>query len=165
MTPIPLKRLTPRDINEGPLPVPLVHTQLFIVYGVVTASVQKKSKFDVTRTEPMLMGRFKAVRARDRQEFTGERLYLPDRDYQTQIANANCPDRETGEVNEISIAYNIGYKPASSSPAGYTFTVQPVIDYKVQDALADVEKQINFDKVLPALAAPEKMAEKTSAKK
>lgn len=153
MTPIPLKKITARDVNEGPLATPTTHTPLYVVYGVVTSTVAKKSKFNAGATEPLLMGRFKAVRARDRQEFTAERLYIPDRDYQNQLAAA-CFNAETGEVNEISIAYSVGYKPSSTSPVGYTFTVSPVIDYKVQDALADVEKQINFDKVLPALAAP-----------
>jgi len=155
MTPIPLKKITAKDVMEVEkgklLQVPDKHTQLFVVYGVVTASLKKPSKHDANQM--LLMGRFKAVRASDRQEFTSQQLYLPDRDYQNQLATANCPDRETGEVNEISLAFNVGYK-AGASPTGYVFTCEPVIDYKVQDALADVEKQINFDKVLPALAGP-----------
>lgn len=156
MTPTPLKKMTVKEIMEigrgGALEIPKEHTQLAVIYGVVTASIAKPTQFN--KNEVLLMGRFKAVRAKDRQEFTAERLYLPDSDYQKQLAQANCPDRDSGEVFEINFAYNVGYKPLPGSPTGYAFTCSPVIDYKVQDALADVEKQINFDKVLPALAAP-----------
>lgn len=164
MTPIPLKKMTVKEVMEigrgDALEVPTGHTQLFVVYGVVTASIDKPTQFN--KKEVLLMGRFKAVRAKDRQEFTSERLYLPDSDYQQQLAAANRPDKESGEVFEISLAYNVGYKPLPGSPTGYAFTVSPVIDYKVQDALADVEKQINFDKVFAALPAP---AEDKSNKK
>lgn len=167
MSPIPLKKIAVKEVMETPkgqnlaIPEAGAHVQLFVVYGVVTASIKKPSKHDPNQM--LLMGRFKAVRASDRKEFSAEQLYLPDRDYQNQLAAANCPDRSTGEVNEISVAYNIGYK-AGASPTGYVFTCQPVIDYKVQDALADVEKQINFDKVLPALAAPASGSESSGGK-
>lgn len=150
----PLKKLTPGTVmgvkKDDRLPVPESHTVLYTVYGVVTGVIDKPTQHN--KNQKLLMGRFEAVRASDRQTYTSLQLYLPDNNYQEQLAAA-CRNKDTGEISEISCAFLIGYK-AGASPTGYVWTVEPVLDTKAQDALADVRKMMPFDKILPALAAP-----------
>lgn len=153
MEAISLKKLTIASILEPrTLSVPANPERLCVIYGAATGATVKPTKFN--KEQKVLIGRFEAVRASDRQVFNSQFLYLPDNTYQEQIANM-CTNFETGETKEISFGFAISFK-AGASPTGYVFTMEPMTDQKAQDALADVRKTLmpNLDKFLPALAAP-----------
>lgn len=169
MTPVPLKKITVAEVfgygrpaDDAKLKAPTSHVHLLYVYGAVTSAVAKPSKFNPN--EKVLIGRFEAVRVSDRQQFTAERLYLPDRDYQLQLATACAPNAETGEVNEPEFGFMIGYRPGNS-PQGYVFTCEPMTDTRVQDRLANVRKLLSDSDILkrfnlPQLAAPAEASNK-----
>lgn len=159
---IPLKKITTADVYaygrpaaDKKLRVPETHTLLLYVYGVVTAAVTKPSKFD--EHQRLLIGRFEAVRVSDGQKFTGEQLYLPNRDYQNALADA-CKPNDQGVVSEPEFGYMVGYM-AGASPTGYVFSCEPLTDTRAQDRLASVRKLVSETDLLkrfnlPALAAP-----------
>lgn len=156
----PLKKMSPATVMEMPrgekMPPPLVPTGLCAIYGVVSGTAPSKTQFDANGV--VLIGRFEAVRAKDRKRFTSEKLYLPDQTYQKQLAAAVKPD-DNGEVHPVRFGFNIGFSPMPSSPTGYNFTCEPMLDVKEQDALNEVRHQIDLDKFLPKLiAAPDKVA-------
>lgn len=159
MTPIPLKKITVAEVMTQEFmkgTKPTSHTLLMYIIGAVTGAVQKKSKHK--EDQKLLLGRFEATRISDRQVFTAERLYLPDNDYQEQLAKASAPTAD-GEVNEVEFGFMIGWRPQSSSPTGYVFSVEPMTDTRAQDRLASVRKLVNETDLLkrfnlPALAAP-----------
>lgn len=160
MTPIPLKKITVAEVMSQEFmksQKPKEHALLLYVIGAVTGAVSKPSKHK--EDQKLLLGRFEATRIFDRQEFTAERLYLPDNDYQEQLAKA-CVTAD-GQVVEIEFGFMIGWRPQSSSPTGYVFTVEPMTDTRAQDRLASVRKLVKETDMLkrfnlPALAAPDK---------
>lgn len=160
-TPIPLKKITTADIvgKDFLKTLPKGHELLYYVYGAVTGAVTKPSKHK--QEQKLLLGRFEAVRISDRQVFTGERLYLPDNDYQEKLAAASGPDKDTGEIREPEFGFMIGWRPQSSSPTGYVFSCEPMTDTKAQDRLSNVRKLVSETDLLkrfnlPALSAPAK---------
>lgn len=153
----PLKKMSTATVMEMPrgekMQAPAAHTPLCAIYGVVTGFAKSKSAFDPE--DVVLIGRFKAVRAKDRKEFTAEKLHLPDKTYQKQLAEAVKPDAN-GEIHYVNFGFNIGFAPMPSSPTGYNFTCSPMLDVKAQDQFAEIERQIDLDKFLPKLLkAPE----------
>jgi hypothetical protein len=160
--PIPLKKITTADVyaygrpkGEEKLRVPDKYMLLLYVYGAVASAIVKPSKFD--ENQQVLIGRFEAVRVSDNQKFTSEQLYLPNKDYQTQLANA-CQPSADGVVNEPEFGFMIGYM-AGNSPTGYVFSCEPLTDTRIQDRLANVRKLVSDTDILkrfnlPALAAP-----------
>lgn len=171
MTPIPLKKLTMAEIVGKDLlkaPGTNIHKQLAVIYGTVSSAAVKPSKFD--ENQKILLGRFEARNVITGQEYTSERLYLPDRDYQESLARACAPNPETGEVNEPEFGFVIGIRDHAKSPTGYTFTCEPFTDVKAQDRLDRVRKLVKDTDILkrfnlPALAAPEDDKPKSNAKK
>ena len=162
MTPIALKKITTKEI-VGDLKAPDRFTQLYYVYGAVTGAKEGKGKFK--DKEYVLIGRFEAVRVSDRQEFTAQRLYLPDATYQDSLAEMVLKGTADGEAVEPEFAFMIGFDKHAKSPTGYAFTCEPMTDTRAQDRLSNVKKLLNDTKLLerfnlPALAAPEsKVAE------
>jgi len=152
--PTPLKKMTVALVMEiargEKMPAPTVPTGLCAIYGVVTGTAPAKTQFD--KDGVVLIGRFKAVRAKDRKAFTAEKLYLPDNTYQKQLAAAVAPDAN-GEIHYVNFGFNIGFSPMPSSPTGYNFTCVPMLDVKAQDQFAEIEHQIDLDKFLPKLIA------------
>lgn len=156
--PIPLKKLTVaevigKDVLKTP---PAKHELLCYIIGAVTQGVPKPTEYNADQI--LLLGRFEAVRLSDRQRFTAERLYLPDNDYQNQLAAAAKPT-DAGVVNEPEFGFMIGWKPQASSPTRYVFTCEPMTDTRVQDRLDNVRKLVTDGAILkrfnlPALAAP-----------
>jgi hypothetical protein len=156
MTPIALKKITTKDI-VGELKAPDKAMQLYYVYGAVTGAKSQKGKYK--EKEFLLIGRFEAVRVSDRQEFTAQRLYLPDATYQDSLATTVLTPNADGEVVEPEFAFMIGYGPHAKSPTGYAFTCEPMTDTRAQDRLSNVKKLLNDSKLLerfnlPALEAP-----------
>jgi hypothetical protein len=160
----PLKKMSTATVMEvargTALEAPTVHTGLYAVFGIVSGTAPAPTQFD--KNGVVLIGRFKAVRAKDRQVFTAEKLYLPDSTYQKQMAAAVKAD-EQGEVHPVRFGFNVGFAPMPSSPTGYNFTCTPMLDVAEQDALAEIEHQIDLDKFLPKLAAPAAPEEKKVA--
>jgi hypothetical protein len=154
---MPLKKMSTATIMQitrgDKMEAPTVATGLYAVFGVVSGTSPAPTQFD--KNGVVLLGRFKAVRAKDRAEFTSEKLYLPDATYQRSLAEAVKAD-ENGEVHPVRMGFNIGFSPMPSSPTGYNFTCVPMLDVKEQDALAEIEHQIDLDKFLPRLGGPEK---------
>lgn len=150
----PLKKITTKSVMEvergNPLIAPTTHQSLFAVYGVVTGTAPAPTNFD--KDGVVLIGRFKAVRGKDRKMFTSEKLFLPDSTYQKQLAAMIKPD-ENGEIHQVNFGFNVGYAPMPGSPTGYNFTCSPMLDVKAQDALAAIEDQLDLDKFLPKLLA------------
>ena len=155
----PLKKITVaeimgKDFLKAP---PKEHAQLFYVIGACTGAVDKPSKH--RDDQKLLMGRFEAVRLSDGKTFTSERLYLPDNDYQEQLAKASGVDAN-GEVREPEFGFMIGWQPNTKSPTGYVFSCEPMLDTKAQDRLSAVRNRLSESKLLerfgvkPALAAP-----------
>lgn len=150
----PLKKMSTSSVMElargEKMQPPTTHTPLCAIYGVVTGFAKSKSAYDPD--DVVLIGRFKAVRAKDRKAFTAEKLHLPDKTYQKQLAEAVRPDTN-GEVHYVNFGFNIGFAPMPSSPTGYNFTCSPMLDVKAQDQFAEIEHQIDLDKFLPKLLA------------
>jgi len=156
MTPIALKKITTKEI-VGDLKAPDKFSQLYYVYGAVTGAKKQKGKFK--DEEYVLIGRFEAVRVSDRQEFTAQRLYLPDTTYQDSLAMTVLTPTADGEVVEPEFAFMIGYDKHAKSPTGYAFTCEPMTDTRAQDRLSNVKKLLNDSKLLerfnlPALESP-----------
>lgn len=153
-TVFPLKKMSTATIMETPrgekMQPPNAHTGLYAVYGVASGLAPAKTQFDANGI--VLIGRFKAVRAKDRKTFSAEKLFLPDKTYQSQIATFLKAD-ENGEVHPVKFGFNVGFSPMASSPAGYIFTCSPMLDVKEQDALAAIEHELDLDKFLPKLLA------------
>lgn len=149
-----LRKITARDVMElgkNKMPVPTEFTPLYVVYGVCTGLVAKPTQFD--SDSYAIVGRFEAVRAKDHARFSSEQLYLPG-DKHDYVVGLMQPNKDTGLIPEYQIAFNIGYGPDDKSAAGYVYTCSPVLDTKVQDALADTRKQVDamLGKLLPAPA-------------
>lgn len=166
MTPVPLKKITVADVmkygkpKEWKLVAPKEFTQLMWVYGAVSDALLKPSKFDAE--QKVLIGRFEAVRVEDRQTFTGQQLYLADKNHQNALAQVIEKAQVNGEIIEPEFAFMIGFQPGNS-PQGYVFSEEPMTDTRVQDRLANVRNLLNTGKLLerfnlPALNAPEKVA-------
>jgi hypothetical protein len=162
MTPIPLKKITVADVmkygkaKDWKLIASEGFVQLMWVYGAVADALVKPSKFDAN--QQVLIGRFECVRVEDRQIFTGQQLYLADKNHQNALAQVVNKARESGEVIEPEFAFMIGYQPGNS-PQGYVFSEEPMTDTRVQDRLSSVRKLLNEGDLLkrfnlPALAAP-----------
>lgn len=158
-SPQQLKKLTPAAImgvaRGDRLPKPEKTEVLFLVYGVVTKAIEKPTQFD--KTQKLLMGKFKAVRASDRVEFESEMLYLPDSNYQQALADAVKPD-DNGEVHQANFALKVSIAPHPTSPTGYNYIVSEQLEVKAIDALADVRRQLDFDKLLPPRLGNDKPA-------
>lgn len=163
MTPIPLKKITTADVmkygkaKEWKLVAPEGFVQLMWVYGAVSDALVKPSKFDAN--QKVLIGRFEAVRVEDRQVFTGQQLYLADKNHQNALAQVIEKAQSNGEVIEPEFAFMIGYQPGNS-PQGYVFSEEPMTDTRVQDRLSNVRKLLNDGDLLkrfnlPALSGPE----------
>lgn len=158
----PLKKMSVATIMETPrgekMQAPTAHTPLCAIYGVVSGFAKSKSAFD--SEDVVLIGRFEGVRASDRKKFSAEKLHLPDKTYQKQLAEAVKADAQ-GEVHPTRFGFNIGFAPMAGSPTGYNFTCVPMLDVKSQDALAEIRHEIDLDKFLPKLlAAPADKAKK-----
>lgn len=162
MTPIPLKKITVTDVIKYGKPAgfkllaPDSFVQLMWVYGAVADAIEKPTKFDPK--QKVLIGRFECVRVEDRQVFTGQQLYLADKNHQLALAQVIEKGREAGEVVEPEFAFMIGYQPGNS-PQGYVFSEEPMTDTRVQDRLANVRNLLSAGKLLerfnlPQLAAP-----------
>lgn len=145
--PIPVKKLTVSEIvgKDFLKTLPKEHTLLCYIYGAVTAGVQKGTKFK--GDQKLLIGRFEGIRISDNQQFTSERLYLPDNDYQEQLTKA-CEVTADGEAREIEFAFMIGWRPQSSSPTGYVYSCEPMTDTRAQDRLSNVRKLLTDSKIL-----------------
>ncbi len=137
-----VKKITASTVMElkktEKLPVPKTQTPLYVVYGAANGLVHKPTAYDVDSYA--IAGRFEAIRASDHQRFSAEYLYLPG-DAHDRIVTALQPNKETGLMPELQIAFNIGYGPGES-PTGYVFTCSSVIDTKAQDLLADTRLQV-----------------------
>lgn len=146
-----VKSITPKNIMQlkrgEKLPMPKAPTKLYVVYGAANGLVAKPTNFDADQFA--IAGRFEAVRASDRQTFSSEYLYLPG-DAHDRIVTALNPNKDTGLIPELTLAFEVGYGPGES-PTGYVFTCSPVLDTKAQDALADARKQVSgmLAKLLP----------------
>lgn len=163
MTPIPLKKITTVDVmkygkpKDWKLVAPESFVQLMWVYGAVADALLKPSKFDAQ--QKVLIGRFEAVRVEDRQTFTGQQLYLADKNHQNALAQLIEKAQANAEIVEPEFAFMIGFQPGNS-PQGYVFSEEPMTDTRVQDRLSYVRNLLNTGKLLerfnlPVLPAPE----------
>lgn len=144
-----VKKITVAEIMGEKLKAPTVTTDLFLVYGVATQAVNKPTQYSAEQM--VIYGRFEALRVSDRAKFSSMTLYLPE-PVQSQIAAMLMPNTETGELPQVEIAFKVSYSPSKKAATGYTFTVEPVLDTKTQDALAAQRNAVDkmLDKLLPA---------------
>lgn len=152
-----IKKITPSTVMElqrgAKLPKPEKATPLYVVYGAANGLVLKPTAFD--SDQYAIAGRFEAIRATDHQTFSAEYMYLPG-DAHDRLVTALQPNKETGLIPELQIAFNIGYAPGES-PTGYVFSCSAVLDTRAQDLLADTRKQVGamLKNLLPPPVKPE----------
>lgn len=147
-----LKKITPKDVmGRDKFAAPTKAEHLFTVFGAASSARVKPTQYN--SDQYVLNGRFKAIR-NDGEEFTSLELYLPE-PAQTIIAESVKPNPETGEVPPmIEFAYLIGIAPSKKGAMGYTWTCEPMMDEKAQDAVSAIENAIR-NKIPKALPKPE----------
>jgi hypothetical protein len=99
-------------------------------------------------------GDFRAINLVTGEVYNGAKLFLPHI-AEAFASNAYMAAEMAEGFNGLELAFDLGIKPAST-PAGYEYTVKPLIEQKAVDRLADLLNS------LPALPAPasEKAADK-----
>ena len=147
-----LKKITPKDVmGVDKFDKPTAPVHLFTVYGACQSATVKPTQYNSDQF--VLHGRFRAVR-NDGEKFDSLQLYLPE-PFQSLIAERVSPNKETGELPPMcEFAYLIGIAPSKKGAMGYTWTCEPMMDEKAQDALSSVEKLI-AGKIPKALPKPE----------
>lgn len=146
-----LKKITPKDVmgvDKFDKPEKAYH--LFTVYGACDSTQIKPTQYNPDQY--VLHGRFRVVR-NDGKKFQSLQAYIPE-PFQTKVAERVLPNRDTGEVPPATeFAFLIGIAPSKKGAMGYTFTCEPMMDERTQDALAAVEKLI-AGKIPKALTGP-----------
>ena len=147
-----LKKMTPKDImGVDKFDKPEKATHLFTIYGACDAAQVKPTQFN--NDQYVLHGRSRAVR-NDGKKFQSLQAYLPE-PFQSKTAARVPPNKATGEVpSACEFAFLVGIAPSKKGALGYSWTCEPMMDERTQDALASVEALIanKIPKALPAAA-------------
>lgn len=146
-----LKKITAKDVmGVDRFEKPTANVHLFTVYGACDSTQVKPTQYNADQY--VLHGRFRVIR-NDGAKFDSLQCYLPE-PFQTKVAERVIPNKDTGEIPPAcEFAFLIGIAPSKKGAMGYTFTCEPMMDERTQDALAAVEKLI-LPKVPKAIAAP-----------
>jgi hypothetical protein len=155
-----LKKMTHKDVmGVEKFAPPKAPMHLYAVIGVANGARIKPTQFSAEQY--VISGRFKAIR-NDGDEFESLECYLPE-PAQSVIAEAikDKVNAETGEVTKpapIEFAYMIGIAPSKRGALGYTWTCEPMMDEKEQNALSAIELAVKgkLPKFLPKPEAAKK---------
>jgi len=107
-----------------------VEREYMRIVGVVRGHEVKTSQYG---DSVEFKGQFRAINMITGEESNAGKLFLPNI-AESYVFNAYSSHAATEGFTGLEVAFDIGIKPAAT-PAGYEYTVKPLIEQKVPDAL------------------------------